>query len=255
MLPRGPLALLGRGARGERGHGRDVGVDDVLLADEADVGVLEERELPDQRRSVEAPDQAVVGEDRVDVRCAMQIRPKGRPRQAEPEVDQRDGDPTEECVPRVDEAVAAFGESSRPTDEGRHIRVAADDAVERDDVGGFDDVGECHEVADAVVDSISVTLSRRLLAGGRDVRARGVHVHRRIGPRPQKLVVDRADAATDIEDRLALDASSRQGLDQGPGQAGGSVATVFTQIVFSVTGVELAIVCAAVHAADPSSRS
>ena len=127
-------------------------------------------------------------------------------------------------------------------DERRHIRVAADNPVEGDNIGGLDDVRERHEVADAVIDSIGMTLAFRLLTGGRDVGARGIHVHCRVGPSAQELVMHRPNAAADLEDRLPLDPAGRQGVDQGLGQTCRPVAAVFTQIVCSVAGVELAIV-------------
>ena len=94
-----------------------------------------------------------------------------------------------------------------------------------------------------------------LLAGGRNVGARGVHVHRSVGASSQKLVMHGPDAATDLEDRAALDPAGRQGLDQSLGQTRRAVATVVTQVVLGVAGIELAIVCAAVHATDATSRS
>ena len=98
-----------------------------------------------------------------------------------------------------------------------------------------------------------------LATGGREIRSRCVDVDGGRGPGAQQLMVDRADAATDVEDGPALETARRQPVDQGAGQSRRPIPPVGPKVLCGVTGIELAIVVgalgsAAVHRADASSR-
>ena len=140
----------------------------------------------------------------------------------------------------------------RSTDQGRHVRVAADDPVKRHKVGRHDLIRERDEVASEVADAVGMALPFGLLPGDPDVGARCVHVDRGGGPGPQELVVDRTHAAADVEDGLPVDPARGERLDQRASQAHGALLTVGSKMLGRVAGVELAIEgrvagCAAVH--------
>ena len=104
-----------------------------------------------------------------------------------------------------------------------------------------------------------MALALGLATGGREIRSRCVDVDGGRGPGAQQLMVDRADAATDVEDGPALETIRRQSVDQGPGQSRRPIPPVGPKVLCGVTGIELAIVVgalgsAAVHRADASSR-
>jgi hypothetical protein len=50
-------------------------------------------------------------------------------------------------IPRIYQSIDVPRVSDGRTDQGGHIRIAADDAVERNDIGRWDVVGEFNEVA------------------------------------------------------------------------------------------------------------
>jgi len=205
-------------------------------------GALEDRELPDQRRSVEALHQAVCRDHGLDLGGAVDIRSKWRPRQPRPEVQDRDGDSSEIRVTWVDEAKSATRQGRRSTDERGHVRVAADDPVERDEVGGTDVIGVRDEVSGEVTDSVGVALPFGLRAGRRDVGPRCVHVDGARSPGAQQLVVDSANAAAHIENGLPLDAAGAERLDEVARETPWAVALVVAQLLGSMARVELAVV-------------
>jgi len=208
---------------------------------------------------VEPLDQAVFSEDRLDLGGAMDICAKGRPHQAETGVQERDPYPSEPRVTRVHEAIPATSQDRRSTDQGGHIRVAADDPVKRDQVGRVNVICERDEVAGEVVDAVGMTLPFGFGTRDRDVGARCVHVDRSGGPGPQELVVDRTHPTADFEDGAPVDTPCRKLLDQCPSQALRALLTVGAKTLGRVARVELTIERgvvrrAAVHAPDPSSR-
>ena len=172
-------------------------------------------------------------------------------------VHERHGGSRQPRVTRVDEPVSTAGQAGRSADERRHVRVAADDPIEGDEVGRVDGFRDRHEVARDVTDPIGMALPLGLATGGREIRSRRVDVDGCRGPCAQQLMVDGTDAATDVEDGPALETVSRQAVDQGTGQAPRPISLVVPKMLRGVAGIELAIVVgllgsAAVHRADPS---
>jgi hypothetical protein len=108
---------------------------------------------------------------------------------------------------------------NRSVDEGGPIAIAADHAVERDDVGGLDLFGEGHEVTVMEGGPIGEAASRCFAACERDVRTRGVDIGQPVGACLQELEADDAHATADIEHRRAVDARGLDGVDQAAGAA------------------------------------
>jgi energy-dependent translational throttle protein EttA len=84
-------------------------------------------------------------------------------------------------------------------DEGVDVGIAADHAVQDDDVMGADRRGVGHEVCDAPLDTtgeaaLGEQRRRLVLVSRRDLDVRRAH-----GSRPQELQLDRADASADVE--------------------------------------------------------
>ena len=101
-----------------------------------------------------------------------------------------------------------------------------------------------------------MALSLGLATGGREIRSRCVDVDGGRGPCAQQLMVDGADAATDVEDGPALETVSRQPVDQGTGQAPRPISLVVPKVLRGVAGIELAIVVGARRVrSSPSRRS
>ncbi len=172
---------------------------------------------------------------------------------------ERDGGSRQPRVARVDQPVSATGQRGRSADERGHVGVAADDPIEGDEVDGVERRSDRHEIARDVADPIGMALPFGLATGGREIRSRCVDVDGGRGPGAQQLEVDRADAATDVEDRPALETIRRQPVDQGAGQSRRPISPVGTKVLRGMAGIELAIVVgllgsAAVHRADASSR-
>ena len=86
-------------------------------------------------------------------------------------------------------------------DERIHIGIAADDAVQCHDVGFWQLRCELHEVPVYEADAITVTAARCLAPRGFDVLGRDVDMHRLARAGIEQQVMDRADAAADVDER------------------------------------------------------
>ena len=85
------------------------------------------------------------------------------------------------------------------TDQCGHVGVAADNPVERDDIGRLDIVGKRHEVAVMKGQPTGMALAFGFLSGSVNVRTGGIHRSCVGEVSAKKLVRDRAHSATDIE--------------------------------------------------------
>ena len=117
-----------------------------------------------------------------------------------------------------------------PPDERVDIAIAADHAIEGDQVGRLDLRGERDEVPVPERHPIGEAAPLGLRAGRVEVRPRGVDVGRRRGAPLQEQLVDRADPAADVEDRPSLDAAPRERVGKRPGGAPRTLAPVLAQL-------------------------
>ena len=190
---------------------------------------------------MKTPHEALRLEDCLDIAVAMQVHPEGRTRKPQLQVQDGHAQPAEPGVTRVDKSVPGTCQARRSSDKGRHVRIAADDPVERDDIDRLDLVRERQEVAGKITDPVGVALPLGFLASDLDVGSRRIDVDGAGGPRSQELVVHGPRATADLEDRAPGDAAGGEDLDERPGQTGGTVRAVSTKLPRRVAGVELAI--------------
>ncbi len=157
-------------------------------------------------------------------------------------------------VPRQDQAQSPAGLVRRHADERLHVRVAADHAVERDQVGLRQIGRKRHGIALVVGHPAGQPTPVGLCPGGLEIGARGVHVDRRCRSGRQQRVVHGADTGPDVQHRQPVDAACRQPGDQ-PGRPSVRPALpVLEQTLAGAARVELVVVdgrLAAVHVVDP----
>jgi hypothetical protein len=125
--------------------------------------------------------------------------------QTQDEIHGEDDEPHHGRVSGVDEAVEALDASCRKLDEPFPVRIDVDDAIERDNVGGRDRLGQLDEVAVAVRDAIAEATAGALLLGRLEVEGRGVDARGVGRAGGEQLVLDGADAAADVEQSGVLD--------------------------------------------------
>jgi hypothetical protein len=135
-------------------------------------------------------------------------------------------------------------------DERLHVGVAADDAVERDDIGGRNRIAERDEISVHERHPVGVSSSLRFLARGAHVRSRGVDVNGRASAVGQQLMVDDADARSNVEHRCVTDARAAQRGEQHPRRLVRPLPAVAPQLLRCMPVVERRLVtfgCAAGH--------
>ncbi len=94
---------------------------------------------------------------------------EGRTLERQPEVTHPHPRPHPPDIARVDQAEQPPGAGGRCPDQRRHIGVAADYPVERDDIGEGHTRGEGHKIAVDVGDTLGIALPLALGAGGGEV--------------------------------------------------------------------------------------
>jgi hypothetical protein len=99
------------------------------------------------------------------------------------------------------------------------VRVAADDAVEQDDVRGAGDVGLAHDIRDAAIDTLAQPVLLEQLPGLAIVCRRELEVRRAIGAALEQLDLERSRTASDLEDRCSGNPAPGHELDQPPARA------------------------------------
>src|SRR5262245_40243051 len=116
---------------------------------------LENRHLPEDPAPIEDPATQTGGRhDRLDLRRSVDPEPDVLAEEAKGRVEDHGPGPDPPGVPGVDEAVSVFRQGGREPYERPNIRVAADHAVQGDDVDRLDVRGELDEVTDLVADAI-----------------------------------------------------------------------------------------------------
>ena len=133
---------------------------------------------------------------------------------AQHEVDELCYQPHEGVVPGDDEAQGPPGTRCCGVDQGGHVRIAADDPVEGDEVGGFGVGGQLHEVTLEVSDAIWKTAGLRLGARCGDVSRRrfGVCAARR--PARHQLQGHDTDSAAHVQEGTFPRAPVRDSVEE-----------------------------------------
>ncbi len=186
---------------------------------------LVDDDAPEQRVRGEDFAQAALAQHRFDTCGRMGIDPERA--EAQPVVGvlgHREAAP-EAAAARVDCAVIAPGQRRRGAHQRGHVGVAADHAVERDDVGARESRGELHEIADVQLDAFAEAPSVRLASGGLHERRRGVDAHCPRGASVEQRVLNGPYTAPDVEHVETVHPQPGQRVDQhariGGGAAGG----------------------------------
>ena len=145
----------------------------------------------------------VRGRDRIDPCGRVDVRAISLSPQAEPEVLEADRQPDQAAVARQDEAVCGPDPRGRQADERLRVGVAADDPVERHDVGGIDRGGP--PTKSPSTNSIRSSRSSRR-ASWRATSRDAVEPSTSTawpGAGPEQLLIDDADPTADVEDGRA----------------------------------------------------
>ena len=106
------------------------------------------------------------------------------------------------------------------------VRVAADDAVQEHDVGGGDGVRVLRRIHDSTVDPGFEPMLAGEGAGLSLVRRRQLGVGRAGRAAFEQLELERPDAATDLEDLVALDPSRRDQVNEPPTRPTGAAPAI-----------------------------
>src|SRR5262245_3972150 len=125
-------------------------------------------------------------------------------------------------VSRIDETDEPACVVTRPCSKRFHVRVAADDTIERDDVSGRNCSGDLDKIALNESHPIRVPPSFRLGSCYGEIIRRGVDMSRGRNPVLEQLVMNRADSATNVEQRQAVDATGFEVFDQQRSRANGT---------------------------------
>src|SRR5688572_29977284 len=137
---------------------------------------LVDHHFPAWSSSDGAPLEPRDSQDTVDCGWGVKEDSKATPLQSLDQVENADCDVHPSDVARVDGAVESTRLLCGEPDEPLHVVVAADDAVERDHVGGGNRAGEVDEVAVDELDPKAVAAALGFFARGHQVRRRTVQV-------------------------------------------------------------------------------
>ena len=107
---------------------------------------------------------------------------------------------------RVDRTVEAPRLCRRAFHQPGHVVIAADDAIERDDIGVGDLFGFGHEIAVDKIHAPRMATPGRLLSRRGEVRRRRIDVGCRRNGSFEQLVMNRSHTAADIEERAMIQA-------------------------------------------------
>src|SRR5215204_6207136 len=113
-------------------------------------------------------------------------------------IDDKSGPPS---LARIDRAVYEARFLARPRYERSHVVVAADDAVERDDVRGRNAVRNIDEISLNELNARRMASPFSFLPRGAQIGRRRIDVYRAIHSTIQQRVVNGADACPDIEEQ------------------------------------------------------
>ena len=153
-------------------------------------------------------------ESRLDRHRRVQIHPERGPPKARHQVLERDGranPPSLAWIYRPEDAPRLLG---RTRDHRGHVGIATNDAIERDDIRRGNTVCNLDEVAVNESDAVRVTAPRRFIARDGDVAARSIEVNGSAHAGVEKDMVNRPDAAADVEQRVAFEQVGSQLFDQ-----------------------------------------
>src|SRR5690606_715592 len=136
-------------------------------------------------------------------------------------------------------AVDAAGAGGRRTAERAHVGVAANHAVECDDVGRFHLIRQLDEIAKTVIDSIGHALSQSLHLSRGDEGRRGVDAHGPAHSRLEQLQLNPAHPATNVQQRLVAVHPLSNRLHENPARAAEALFAVLPQLARRKFVVEL----------------
>ena len=133
------------------------------------------------------------------------------------EVDRCDPDPHPPEVTGVDGSVQSGRLRSGAAHEALHVVIATDHAVERNDIGRRNLVGDIDEIAVHELHSVAVSSPLGLFACHREMSLRCIDVYRPDRAPVEELVVYRTDTRSDVEEYGAAVIERRtQGVDEEP---------------------------------------
>src|SRR4051812_41889151 len=171
-------------------------------------------DAPELRRSLLGGMQTGISDGGVDARVGVRVRAISAPADREPEVEESDRKGRQPAIARQHEAVKPACAGRRKTYERIGVRVAANDAVERDDVSGIDLVGPRREVALDDLDAVEQVCLSRHVARYVQVGTRAVDEDSVRGAVTEQLAIDDPDPGADVDDRSTLNAATADHLEQ-----------------------------------------
>jgi hypothetical protein len=104
-------------------------------------------DLPDTSQTPKTELESSRDDEGVDRLGRMNECPEGVSPNPEHQVNHPHSQSRPPCISRIDQPIDVPGVSNGCTDQRRHIRITANDTVERDDIGRPDVAGEFNEVA------------------------------------------------------------------------------------------------------------
>ena len=130
------------------------------------------------------------------------------------------------------------GPGRRQPDQRLDVRVAADDAVEGDHIGGGDVVGATNGVALHEGHAVGQAGSIGRLPGHRHGRRGGVRERRSARAGAEQLLVDDADAASDVEDGSPSTPCGADEVEEHARRPIRTLAPIATQVAVRVPAIE-----------------
>jgi hypothetical protein len=118
---------------------------------------------------------------------------------------------------------------NRGRNERFHVRIAANHAIERDNVRWRQRTGHFNEIVMVVAYTLALPTPDCLIPRGFKVSGRCLHDHRAGEPGRKKLMRYYAYTAADIEERFALDAQRANGSQQQSSRSARTILAVAAQ--------------------------
>jgi len=137
--------------------------------------------------------------DGVDLDRIVLKRAERAPLDAHEEIDGEDACSHQRGSSRIHGAVQAQRVSGGQVNESRHVVIAADYPVERDNIGWCDLVGDVHEVAAHELDEPVVSATLGLVTCGRQMSSGCVYMHGALNAVGEEHMMNDSNAGANIE--------------------------------------------------------